>query len=47
LENYIVTDEWSCRYIRSRRSYVFRTKQDRKTRPLWGISWYHRMYNVI
>ena len=34
-------------YIRGRRSYVRRIKQGRKTRALWGISWYHRMYNVI
>jgi len=27
--------------------YVCRTKQGKKTHALWGICWYHRMYNVI
>jgi len=26
---------------------VFRTKLGRKTRSLWGISWYHSVYNII
>jgi len=39
LENYAGTDEWQCRYIRGRYSYVRRTKQDIKIRTLWGISW--------
>jgi len=35
LENYIGTDDWQCRYIRGRCSYVCRTKQGRQTRVLW------------
>jgi len=27
--------------------YVCRTKRGSKTRAFWGISWYHRTYNVI
>jgi hypothetical protein len=46
LANHTGTDEWQCRYIRDKCSYVCRTKQGRKTRALWGISWYHRVYNV-
>ena len=49
LENYSYfgKDDWQCRYIRGRCSCVCRTKQGRKTRVLWGISWYHRMNNAI
>jgi hypothetical protein len=34
-------------YFRGTCSYVCRTKQGRKPRSLWGISWHHRIYNVI
>jgi len=47
LENYIGTDYFQLCYIRGRRCYVCRTKQGRKTRALWGISWYIRICNVI
>jgi hypothetical protein len=47
LEDYIGTDGWQRRYILGRYSYVNRTKQGRKTRALWGISYYHRMCNAI
>ena len=41
LENYSGTDDWQCRYIRGRSFRVCRIKHGRKTRVLWGISWYH------
>jgi len=28
-------------------AYICRTKQGRNARALWGISWYHWMYDVI
>jgi len=40
------TNDRQSRYIRSR-CYVRRNKQGRKTCALWGITKYHRMYNVI
>jgi hypothetical protein len=39
LENCIGKDDWQCRYIRDRCSYVSPTKQDRKTCALWGFRW--------
>jgi len=41
LENHIGIDDWQCRYIRVRCSYVSRIKQGTKTRYLWGTSWYY------
>jgi hypothetical protein len=40
LESYVRPDDWQCRYIRGGCSYVCRLKRGRKTRALWGISWY-------
>jgi len=45
-ENYIGMDDWQCHYIQDRCSCVCRTKESRKTRALWGISWHQRMYNT-
>jgi len=47
LEGYTGTDDWNYRYIPGTCSYVYRTKQGRKTRALWEISWFHKMCNVI
>jgi hypothetical protein len=45
-ENYIGLDDWQCRYIQDRCCYVCRTKESRKTRAFWGISWHQKMYNT-
>jgi len=34
--DYIGTDDWQCRYMRGRCSYVCRTKQGSKVRALMG-----------
>jgi hypothetical protein len=47
LKNYQSTNDWQCCYIRGRCSYVFHTKQGRKTHTFWGISWYQRMFGAI
>jgi hypothetical protein len=41
LENFVGTDDWKCNYIEGRCSFECPTKQERKTRSLWGIIWYH------
>jgi hypothetical protein len=47
LENCIRSDDWQRRYIRGGCSYICRTKQSRKTRAFWEISWYRKMYKFI
>jgi hypothetical protein len=33
LENYVSTDDWQCRYIQGKCSYIYRTKPGRKHVP--------------
>ena len=47
LESYIGTYDWKCHNIRGRCPYVCRTKNGRKTRAFWGISWLHWIYSVV
>ena len=49
LENYTGTGGWQCPYIQGKCSYVRCTKRRKKKKrlALWGISWYHIMYNVM
>jgi hypothetical protein len=36
-KNYTGKDDWQCRYMSGRCSYVCRIRQGRKTRTLWAI----------
>ena len=47
LENYNETDDWQGRHIRGRCFYVVVLSKAENTCLTEGISWYHRMCNVI
>lgn len=47
LENYSGTDDWQCRFVICRSSYVCHITHGRKTHDLWKITWYIWMNDVI